>query len=160
MVKRMLNLESSRAVWFRGWDIAISFQSLFFSWSTFHWQHHSQDTLFTRLPPAALDWRLISVATSVERGHFSLKVLKKNLLAWCSFAFIYWAMQWAHPWINCHHHGNRLLLLLAKLYHLEPGVASAPDKSLRVEEERFPQRNTGCCDQKKEDLFFTVYHFV
>ena len=50
---------------------------------------------------------------------------------------------------SANHHGNRLLVLLARLYHLEPGVMSAPDKSLRVEKEWFHQRNIWCCDQKK-----------
>lgn len=87
-VKRMLNLESSKAVWFSGSYIAIHFQSLFLSQSTFHWQHWFQDTLFPLWPPEALHWPSTSLAPSVERGCFFFKAFQKNsrpdphLLCW------------------------------------------------------------------------------
>lgn len=78
----------------------------------------------------------------MERAHFFEKVLKI-----IHFLLLTGLCNEPIPG-STNHHGNRLLVLLARLYHLEPGVMSAPDKSLRVEE-WLPQRNIWCCDQKK-----------
>lgn len=80
---------------------------------------------------------------------FSKKVLKIILVYWLGYT--------ARPIPgSTNPHGNRLLNFVARLYHLEPGVMSAPDKSLTMEKEWLPQRNIWCCDQKEENGFWAV----
>lgn len=66
----------------------------------------------------------------MEKGYFFFKGFQKNY--WPDPHLLLLAglrNEPMHPWIDYHHHQNRLLFLLARLCHMAPGVGSAPHKS-------------------------------
>lgn len=138
-VKRMLNLESSKAVWFSGSHIAIHFQSL---------------PLSVYLPLAALvsGYSLPIVASGSSTLTFYqlgtlcgkrvlfLQSISEKLLAWSSFALLAGLRnEPIHRWINYHHRINRLLFLRARQPHANHWEWRRNG----------PPKNSGCCDQKK-----------